>query len=212
MLSPVAGETPKRSIAEVYDDHIWDVYGFFGYRLRSRERAEDLTQATFERALRAWDRFDPERASAKTWLLAIARNVLVDHYRAEGARAERPLPDPNHAKPELGTVGPDERGLGPTPELAQALEQLSERERELIALRFGGDMTGAQIAELTELSLANVQQILSRSLRRLREALEGGDEVAPRRSGREGAGAGDPDDRDREQRGSRAGVRGDQAP
>ena len=48
---------------------------------------------------------------------------------------------------------------------------MGERERELIALRFGGDLTGPEIAELTELSLANVHQILSRALRTLRERL-----------------------------------------
>jgi RNA polymerase sigma factor (sigma-70 family) len=199
-------------MAEVYDDHIWDVYGFFGYRLRSREPAEDLTQATFERALRAWDRFDPERASAKTWLLAIARNVLVDHYRAQEARQERPLPDPDHSGAGFGTVEPDERGLGPTPELAQALDHLGEREREVIALRFGGDLTGAQIAELTELSLSNVQQILSRTLRQLRDVLESAEAAEPQRSSRERTGAGDTDDRYREQREARARIGDDQSP
>ena len=43
----------------------------------------------------------------------------------------------------------------------------------MIALRFGGELTGPEIAELLDLSLANVQQILSRSLRRLRVELEG---------------------------------------
>jgi DNA-directed RNA polymerase specialized sigma24 family protein len=49
---------------------------------------------------------------------------------------------------------------------------LSDRDRELVALRYGGDLTGPEIASLTGLSLANVQQILSRSLRRLRALLD----------------------------------------
>lgn len=162
------------TFSTVYDDHVWDVYGFLGYRVRTREEAEDLTQATFERALKAWDRFDPARASAKTWLLAIARNVLIDHYRRDPQARETELPE--HDSPArrgaLSHEEPDERGLGPSPELAAALGELGEREREVIALRFGGDMTAAQIAEVTELTLANVQQILSRTLRRLRERLE----------------------------------------
>lgn len=164
----------KREFADVYDDHVWDVYGFVGYRVASREQAEDLTQATFERALKAWGRFDPARASAKTWLLAIARNVLIDHYRSDRTASERSLDGHDEVARDLalGAVEPEERGLGVDPDLAVALERLGDRERELIALRFGGDMTGAEIAELTGLSLANVQQILSRSLRRLRELLE----------------------------------------
>ena len=67
--------------------------------------------------------------------------------------------------------GPDP-DLGIAPELADALGRLSDRERSIIALRFGGDLTGLEIAETLGLTLANVQQILSRSLRQLRRTLE----------------------------------------
>jgi len=69
-------------------------------------------------------------------------------------------------------AGPEERSSA-TPELIEALAQLAERDREVLALRFGGDLTGPEIAELMGLSLANVQQILSRSLRKLRTLLDG---------------------------------------
>ena len=49
---------------------------------------------------------------------------------------------------------------------------MTERDREVLALRFGGDMSGPEIAKLLDLSLPNVQQILSRSLRKLRRLLE----------------------------------------
>lgn len=153
----------------VYERHVHQIFGFFAYRLGSRETAEDLTQITFERALRAWERYDPRRAGHATWLHAIARNALIDHLRADRSRRLRPL------GPEAESVGADaEPHLGLAPELEQALTTLGERERELIALRFGGDLTGPEIAALTGLSLANVQQILSRALRRLRAELEAG--------------------------------------
>lgn len=158
---------------DAYEQHLWDVYGFFGYRLSSRQEAEDLTQATFERALNAWQRYDPERASMRTWLLAIARNLLIDHYRRDRSTRNEPLPDENTELTPLGApvVGDDDRpGLGA--ELEQALTELSERERELVALRYGGDLTGPEIAEITGLSVANVHQILSRTLRRLRAELD----------------------------------------
>ena len=65
-----------------------------------------------------------------------------------------------------------ENDLGLSPELAAALDALPQRDREVIALRFGGELNGPEIAELLGLSLANVQQILSRSLRRLRSRLD----------------------------------------
>jgi RNA polymerase sigma-70 factor, ECF subfamily len=160
------------SFASAYDEYVWEVYGFFGYRLRSREEAEDLTQATFERAFKAWHRFDPERASAKTWLLAIARNLLIDHYRKPSSTPNVPLDDEEGSEPAAEELDPGE-SLGLDPDLEAALATLRPRERELIALRFGGDLNGPEIAELTGLTLANVQQILSRALRRMRAELEG---------------------------------------
>ena len=162
---------PPESFASAYDEYVWEVYGFFGYRLRSREEAEDLTQATFERALKAWNRFDPERAGVKTWLLAIARNLLIDYYRSPRSSSHDPLAEETFER-ELIDRDPTE-ALGLDPDLEAALTILGDRERELIALRFGGDLSGPEIAELTGLTLANVQQILSRALRRLRAELEG---------------------------------------
>jgi DNA-directed RNA polymerase specialized sigma24 family protein len=55
-----------------------------------------------------------------------------------------------------------------SPELGRTLRELGDRDREVIALRFGGDLTGPEIASLIDLSLADIQQIISRSLRKLR--------------------------------------------
>lgn len=173
----MAGDEQRERFSAVYDDHVWDVYGFFGYRVRSRQEAEDLTQATFERALRAWDRYDAHRASPRTWLLAIAHNLLVDHYRRDKGSRTEPLAEGEAGERQLGAEPAIAEGLGMDPELADAVAELGERERELLALRFGGDLTGPEIAEITGLSLANVQQILSRSLRRIRARLEEGDRV-----------------------------------
>jgi RNA polymerase sigma-70 factor, ECF subfamily len=157
----------RREIAELYEEHVWGVYGFFGYRVGSRADAEDLTQLTFERAVRAWDRFNADRGSPRTWLMSIAHNLLIDHYRRDRTAQQEPVED-HLGHRELTAEEPD---IGVAPELAVALDELADRERDLIALRFGADLTGPEIAELTGLSLSNVQQILSRSLRKLRAEL-----------------------------------------
>jgi RNA polymerase sigma-70 factor (ECF subfamily) len=154
---------------DVYDKHVGQVYGYFAYALGSRPDAEDLTQQTFERAFRAWDRYDGSRASPSTWLLAIARNLLVDHLRASRAAHIRSIDD---ARLEAVASEPDRPSLGPDPGIERALTELGPRERELIALRFGGDMSGAEIAQLMRMNVSNVQQILSRSLRRMRASLD----------------------------------------
>jgi RNA polymerase sigma factor (sigma-70 family) len=158
-------QSEESTFARVYNEHVWRVYGFLAYRLGDRDTAEDLTQATFERALRAWSRFDARRASESTWLLAIARNLLIDHYRRDRSSLSDQIEE--HLAPAV--PGPEEQLA--SAELLDALTRLSDRDREILALRFGGDMTGPEIAQLLNLSLANVQQILSRSLRKLRHLL-----------------------------------------
>jgi RNA polymerase sigma factor (sigma-70 family) len=162
-------DAAPRDFSQVYESYVSAVYGFLGYRLGSRADAEDLTQLTFERALRAWGRFDPNRASARSWLMSIAGNLLIDHYRRDRSRTHEPIED-SLARRELVAEQSDS---GLSPGLAAALDELGERERELIALRFGGELTGPEIAELTGLTVGNVQQILSRSLRKVRASLEG---------------------------------------
>ena len=172
---------PERDFAGIYDEHVWRVYAFFAYRLRSRMDAEDLTQQTFERALGAWGRYDESRgASVSTWLLVIARNLLIDHVRS---RHTDRIQDIDDADLEAVAATSDRHDLGLDPTLERALAELGPRERELIALRFGGDLTGPEIAELTGLTLANVQQILSRSLRRMRAYIDGETLAAEQRAG-----------------------------
>lgn len=132
--------------AQVYDEHVGTVYGFFAYRLGSREDAEYLTRQTFEHALEAWDGFDAGLVSPSAWLLTIARNLLGVHG---------------------GTAEPSVEGVGADPQLEAAVARLNDREREVLALRFGADLSGAEIGGLTGLGVTDVQRITSLSLRRL---------------------------------------------
>ena len=150
------------------------MYAFLAYSVDAAT-AEDLTSATFERVVRSWERFDPERGSERTWILAIARNLLTDHYRRAG-RAESVSTD---ERPELleGVGGPDAALDSPlsVEQLKEWLRPLGEREREILALRYGADLEGVEIARMLDLTPANVHQILSRSLRRLRELAQAGE-------------------------------------
>lgn len=151
-----------------YELHVDDVFGYLAFRTGSWQTAEALTQETFERAVRGWASFDPEHGAVRTWLVTIARNVYVDSRRRGSSRPE--------SAGEVGAevIGEDlpKAALDPEPEVASALRRLERREREAIALRFGGDMRVAEIAEVLGVSTSNAQQILSRALRRLRGFLD----------------------------------------
>src|SRR5438876_12037759 len=83
-----AGERAP-SFASVAERHLDDVYRYLLVFTRDPSLAEDLAAETFERALRIWRRFDPARASARTWLCTIARSIALDHFRAEKRRRSR---------------------------------------------------------------------------------------------------------------------------
>ena len=155
---------------EAYRDNVKAVYAYVAYHVPAHV-AEDVTAATFERVVRSWHTFDPRRGNLRTWILAIARNVLADHYR--DARIHRSLSLDEH--PELadraGAIAEPVAIRDELETLKEWLSVLNERQREVLALRYGADLKPAEIAAQLELSEANVYQILSRGLRRLREAM-----------------------------------------
>ncbi|MBJ7328698.1 MAG: sigma-70 family RNA polymerase sigma factor [Solirubrobacteraceae bacterium] len=159
-------------LRRVYRTHVRAVYAFFAYSV-SADLAEDLTATTFERVIKSWDRFDPSRASERTWILAIARNALTDHFRRARHRNAVSLDEHPALVDRLAAADdPIARHLA-AQGFADWLRHLSAREQEILALRFGADLSAADIAGLTDHSEANVHQITSRALRRLREIAEG---------------------------------------
>lgn len=156
-------------VANTYDAYFERIYAFMAYRVASVVDAEDLASETFERVVRSAGRFDPEKAGVATWIFTIAERVLIDHYRRSGRREPTVVLEDDRHDP----VWDDAPLVGPTPELCAALERLSERQRTVIGLRFGGDLSAQEIAEVVGTSEANVFQILSRSLRDLRASLDG---------------------------------------
>jgi RNA polymerase sigma-70 factor (ECF subfamily) len=145
------------------------LFAFLAYRTGDRTLAEDLLADAFERALRARRGFDRARGSEKTWLYAIALNVLRDHARraaAEGRAYERAAgPSDSEAFDRLAAVEARD-------ELGRAMSGLSAEEREAIALRFGAELTVPEMAELLAEPLTTVEGRVYRALRKLRDALD----------------------------------------
>jgi RNA polymerase sigma-70 factor (ECF subfamily) len=143
------------------------LFAFLAYRTGDRTLAEDLLADAFERALRARRGFDRRRGSEKTWLYAIALNVLRDHARraaAEGRAYERTTV-PGDASDRLAAVEARD-------ELGRAMSKLSAAEREAIALRFGAELTVPEAAQLLGEPLTTVEGRVYRALRKLRDALD----------------------------------------
>ena len=151
----------------LYEAEAQGLFGFLAYRTGDRALAEDQLADTFERALRKRGGFDRRRGSSKTWLYAIALNLLRDNARRSGAEAralERAGPAPAGGA-ELGDAV-EHRDV-----VQRALTVLSPEEREAIALRFGAELTVPEIAEALREPLTTVEGRVYRALRKLRGEL-----------------------------------------
>ena len=162
------GETA--AFARVAEQHLRDVYAYLVYMTGDPTVAEDLTADTFERALRAWSRYDESRGTAKTWLCQIARNTALNHLRAERRRRSREETYARGARdlafePALPAARPD---------LERALKRLSPADREVIALRVVLELDTAAAAEWLGITPTACSTRLNRALERLEALLAGG--------------------------------------
>jgi len=139
------------------------VYGYVAYRIGDGPDAEDVASETFERALRYRDSYDSRRGDPAAWLIGIARRCIAD------AALNRVTP--TDEVPEIEDEGHEEATVSKI-ELRAAVAQLDERERELVALRYGADLSARQIGELLDMKTNAVEVALHRALRRLRYGLE----------------------------------------
>ena len=151
---------------QVYADQLPRVLNFFRYRLGHTADVEDLTARTFEKAWRARHRYRRDIAGFSTWLLTIARNVAIDHLRAR--QRHEPL-DVAAAVPSAD-VTPEQQAVqqSEAQRLTALLATLEPRQRELIAMKYGAEMTNRAIAHATGLSESNVGTLLHRAVETLR--------------------------------------------
>ena len=125
-------------------------------------RGEDVFQETMLAALRAYDQVRDD-ASVRAWLFSIAARKAVDAHR-ERARAPQPVPDPDPATAaaEVGSVAGS---------IWAQVRRLPEKQREAVALRFLGDLSHREIAQVMQTSEAAARRNVFEALKRLRAEL-----------------------------------------
>ena len=137
------------------------VYSYVAYRLGDGPDAEDVTADVFERAVRYQSSYDPTKGEPIAWLIGIARRSLHSPAGHETGVAVPEAAAPDDVEAE--TL----RRL----DVSAAVRSLPTRERELIALRYGADLSARQIGELVDMSTNAVEVALHRALARLRSLL-----------------------------------------
>ncbi len=166
-----AGEavSTRETFAELYEQYLPKIFRYIRYKVNSTQITEDLTSAVFEKALTNFSKYSSAKAAFSTWIFSIARNVVIDHYRAQGRRQTVSLDE----APEISSTD-----LSPEEELVKkeelkklrvSLSGLSGEEQEIISLKFGSELNNRQIAKMLGLSESNVGTKLYRAVRKLRD-------------------------------------------
>jgi RNA polymerase sigma factor (sigma-70 family) len=149
------------------------VYNYLRYRVSVPEDAEDLIGIVFEKAYTHRARFDAAKGAFSAWIFRIAHNELANFYRTRQRRSawetKGELPKDMvtpETLPEAHLIQQET-----VAQLLQGLEQLSERDREIISLKFAGRLSNQEIGHIMNLKEKTVSVVLLRAMRRLQQQM-----------------------------------------
>jgi len=169
-----AAQRDTTAFAGLYDEHLNTVYRFVFFKVSDPTLAEDLTAEVFSKAWENIDRFEWRDLPFQHWLLRVARNVVVDHWRAH-----RRFPASLDGLYELpsDSLSPEEvvSRDGEVERVNQALKRLPDDQRDVLILRFIEGYSHADTAQVLKKSVVAVRQIQVRALRALRDVMREGE-------------------------------------
>ncbi|NNE72454.1 MAG: sigma-70 family RNA polymerase sigma factor [Acidimicrobiales bacterium] len=159
----------SEALKRAYDEHGSLIFTFCR-RSVGTDHAADLTQEVFLAAWRARDSYSPERGSLGGWLVGIAKNKVIDHFRRQGRR-----PTEAGEVTERDVAPEDEQSIEAMADrmlVGEALRDLPPRSQRVLRLAFFEDLTQQQIADRCDLPLGTVKSDMRRGLVRMRRHLE----------------------------------------
>jgi RNA polymerase sigma factor (sigma-70 family) len=168
-----ADEIFHNQFAAWYESDMQRLYSYIAYRVRDKAAAEELTSAVCEKALLNLHRYDAARAPLHAWVLGFARHEVQHYFRDQLARPE---PLALEALPDIqargSTVEESAHRALLTRKVLEHIDQLSEREQDILALRFGAELPHDEIARTLGLTSGNVRVLTSRALEKLQRLLQ----------------------------------------
>ena len=157
--------------AELFRQYYPRIYNYLRYRVSVTEDAEDLISIVFEKAYTCRAQFDATKGAFSTWVFRIAHNELANYYRTRQRRSawetESELPKDlvtSDSLPEAHLIQQET-----VAQLLRGLEQLRERDQEIISLKFAGRLSNQEIGHIMKLKEKTVSVVLLRAMRRLQQ-------------------------------------------
>ncbi len=169
LLARRAQAGDKASFSMLYDLYLRPVYDFIYHKTFHRETAQDLTQTVFLKALANLDKLDTEAGSFPAWLFAIARNSVIDHFRARRP-GQSDLADvwdlPAETDLEIDAINRERYAA-----LHGYLHVLDPVKREMLILRIWHDLSFSEIAALQGTSTGACKMAFHRLLKQIRREM-----------------------------------------
>jgi len=146
-------------IKEIYKTYYKRVYNYISYRINNHHDTEDLVSQVFERIIHKYSTYDPKRSLFEAWLIGIAHNTVKDYLRKQKRFFNVSLDCvinyiSGSSKPEEVIVINENNAS-----LVKALAKLSEKERNIVSLKFAAELKNTGIGEITGISVSNEQLI-----------------------------------------------------
>ena len=159
----------KEAFAQLYENHFDKIYRYVALRIGNKIEAEDMTQQVFLKALQSISSFKWKGVPFSAWLFRIAHNQVVDYLRKEKKQATTPL-DESMVSHDSAPQSVVERKLD-IEQLISATRRLTEAQREVISLRFAGELSIAQVAKVMGKSEGAVKALQHSAILALRRTL-----------------------------------------
>ena len=169
-----AQERDQQAFAQLYEEHFDKIYRYVALRIGDKTEAEDMTQQVFLKALQSISSFRWRGIPFSAWLFRIAHNQVVDYLRKRTKQATVPVDESTVSlisNPQLLV----ERRLD-IEQLLSATKRLTPAQREVISLRFAGELPIAQVAKIMGKSQGAVKALQHSAIVALRKALSVGPE------------------------------------
>jgi RNA polymerase sigma-70 factor (ECF subfamily) len=151
----------------IYREYRPTVYAYISARVSYREDAEDLCQHVFVKLYKALETFDGEKASMSTFVYLLSHNAVIDYYRT--SHRHDVLSEDDAVLPSAENVVMDR---AKAEEIAAALSQLPQEQRDILVLRFYRGWTLARIAQETGLTYDTVVSRQKSAFEKLRKILK----------------------------------------
>lgn len=161
----------QAAVERLFETHFERVARYISIRIGNMNDAEDLASEVFVRALKTVDTYKETGAPMEAWLFRIAHNIAVDYLRQKGRRPAVPL-DETLPLAARDNPGEDVERDQEVEELKKAVAQLSEAQKQVLALRFGSEMTSEEAAKVMGKKPGAVREMQSAAIKKLRELLK----------------------------------------